>query len=216
MNDPKKSRKLLLLVGIAAVVALVATGAVVAISMAGSNSVSKALNVIPSFKDIGKTESGTVDKYNYNPFAGSPTSSTEALTLLRIIDPAQGVNNTDIPSPGTRFVVVEFKVADTGSLPIPILGDVFNPVSMIGSDGQTYTTSIMASSKTTLNCPAFNDSSEAQIAPGQSVTGCLRFNNVPTSVKIIKFTYTFRSSGSQRLFTTPTPAIQTTAVWSSQ
>lgn len=187
------------------VIVCIATMMVVAGCDSPENSVSKVPQTGPSFKDMNKTYTGpggyTVTEAEAclsNVGSGLPciSTGTEAVTLLQIIDPVNGVNNIDKPDPGTRFVVAQFKQKNesTISLGFGLLdskGNYGGP-NLIGSDGQTYRANF---SRTTPGCSPF-PTDNSGLAPGQTVIGCYRYD-VPTSVKIVKFVSMFATQHIQ-------------------
>jgi hypothetical protein len=166
-------------IGIVAVVGL----AVFATVASGSSSV--------------KTQSNGSSSGSTSPSSGGASTSTTAavahtggtitlkgqdkivdVTLVKVIDPAQGASEFATPDSGKRFVGAEFQIKNTGTGTFD--DDANNDASVIGSDNQTYT----ADMNDIAGCTNFNSGS-VTLAPGESATGCVNFQ-VPSGVTVVK------------------------------
>jgi hypothetical protein len=235
-RKPPKRKTRIIPIGITTVVVAGAIAAYVVIHSAHGNPVSSVLNPGTTFKDIGKTYDG-FGGYSYvtmDACAGqldtpectpSRYYGAESIMLEKVIDPAQGINNTDIPDPGTRFVVAEFRQTNKSDIALAdgvvssatVRGSqsfmtdsyVVGPV-LGGSDGQLYEPT--GGSRTTADCPAFPANSNGvsatgnQLKAGQSVTGCYRYD-LPDSVNISYFEFAFDNPSE------PTSGPFTTVTW---
>ena len=91
------------------------------------------------------------------------------VTLLKVIDPAQGADQFTTPDRGTRFVAAVFSVkALAGS---PQNEDANNDAELLGVNGQGYDAALGG------NIVGYTDfdSGEIQIAQGQTETGAVTF-----------------------------------------
>jgi Protein of unknown function (DUF2510)/Domain of unknown function (DUF4352) len=98
------------------------------------------------------------------------------VTLVAVIDPASGADQFSTPDAGNRFVGVELRIADGGSGVVQ--SDANEDVTVVGSDGQTYTSAF----DDIAGCTNFNEGAYA-LGPGESATGCVVFE-VPTGVRV--------------------------------
>lgn len=105
-------------------------------------------------------------------------NKTIDVTLLKIIDPAQGANEFATPDSGKRFVGAQFQVKNTGTETFN--DDANNDASAQGSDNQSYS----ADMNDIAGCTNFNQG-EFTLSPGSAVTGCVVFQ-LPTGVSVSK------------------------------
>ena len=100
------------------------------------------------------------------------------VTLVKVIDPAQGATSFDAPANGKHFVGAVFTIkAIQGS---PQNEDADTDAALVGSDGQTYTADFSSiSGYTDFNYGAI------KVQQGDSVTGAVTFQ-VPNGVSISK------------------------------
>jgi len=100
------------------------------------------------------------------------------VTLVKIIDPAQGATSFDTPKNGNHFVGAVFTIkALQGS---PKDEDADTDAALVGSDGQTYTADFDSiAGYTDFNYGAI------KVAQGDSATGAVTFQ-VPNGVTITK------------------------------
>jgi hypothetical protein len=98
------------------------------------------------------------------------------ITLSTVINPATSTEGTIFLTAGDYLIGLKFTlVGKTGTS----TGDVdFDTVSVIGSDGQTYTPDI---TDDITGCTNFNDGSYS-VTPGQTSVGCAAFQ-LPKAVK---------------------------------
>lgn len=100
------------------------------------------------------------------------------VTVNQIVDPAQGADQFTTPDAGKRFVAVILTIADESNQAID--EDPNNDTSIIGSDGQSYSSDI----DSLAGCTNFNDG-QLQEGAGESTKGCVAFQ-VPTGVTVSK------------------------------
>ncbi len=98
-----------------------------------------------------------------------------AVTLSKVIDPAQGANGAT-PKAGKRFIGAVFTVRNDATAAIN--PDAATNVILIGSDGAIYT----AADKTLSSCAAF-PTGHFKLNPGSTTNGCVAFQ-VPTAVTV--------------------------------
>ena len=104
-------------------------------------------------------------------------NGAEHVTLVKLLDPAQGSDPYMPPDAGKRFVGLEFQVAIVSSAGT---GNANNDATLIGSDNQTYT----ADFGDIAGCTNFNHGIFT-LSVGQTATGCVVFQ-VPTTVQVSK------------------------------
>ncbi len=101
---------------------------------------------------------------------------TYQVTLVTVIDPAQGAGPFISPDSGTRFVGAVFRItAVRGS---PKGDDANNDAALVGSNGQTYTCDF-----TDIAGYANFSDGVIQVAQGSTTTGAVSFQ-VPDGVKV--------------------------------
>jgi hypothetical protein len=101
---------------------------------------------------------------------------TYRVTLVKVIDPAQGADQFNTPDPGKRFVGAVFTIkALTGS---PQDEDANNDAAAVGSNGQTYTADIDS-------ITGYTNFSNGliKVAQGDTTTGAVVFQ-VPDGIKV--------------------------------
>jgi hypothetical protein len=104
------------------------------------------------------------------------SGNTYRVTLVKIIDPAQGADQYTAPDSGKRFVGAVFKIkALSGS---PQDEDANNDAALVGSNGQTYTADIDG----IIGYTNFSNGM-IQVAQGSTSTGAVTFQ-VPDGVKV--------------------------------
>ena len=102
--------------------------------------------------------------------------TTYRVTLVKVIDPAQGANQADTPASGKRFVGLVFTIkALSGDLQGE---DANNNAVLVGADGQDYPAALNRIAGYT----NFHDGA-IQVAPGDTVTGAVAFQ-VPDGVAV--------------------------------
>ena len=100
------------------------------------------------------------------------------MTLVKVIDPAQGASQFDTPDNGKRFVGAVFTIkALSGS---PQDEDANSDAGLIGSNSQTYTFDVS-------DIAGYTNFSNGTIhvAQGQTATGAVVFQ-VPEGIKVVK------------------------------
>ena len=104
---------------------------------------------------------------------------TATITLVRVIDPAQGADQYTTPSPGDRFVTTEFKIVNTGNS--------FQPEPT--TDATVFDTASHSYSSTyqeVQGCPTF--ASNLTLTHGETADGCVTFE-IPTGSVLQKTQY---------------------------
>ncbi len=115
-------------------------------------------------------------------FDGNPADTAD-VTLVKIIDPAEGLSPSYVPDQGDRFVSAEFTITNTTST--YLTGNVNIAVDLTGSDGRTYS----ADQSNVAGCHNFEeDSGQFGLLAGSSETGCVTFQ-LPTGVKAARVTF---------------------------
>jgi len=115
-------------------------------------------------------------------FAYSKTKKY-TITLEKIVDPAKPSQYSITPTPGTRFIGVEFKIVNTGKKAID--PGIANYTYAVDSSGA----SLQYSTANAKNCPAFDDGAgDAAPVPGSYVIGCVLFA-VPKKQKLTKIEF---------------------------
>ena len=105
------------------------------------------------------------------------SGDTYRVTLVKIIDPAQGAAGPfDTPDSGTRFVGAVFRI--TGVRGSPKDDDANNDAALVGSNGRTYTCDF----NDIVGYANFNDG-VIQVAQGGTTTGAVGFQ-VPDGVRV--------------------------------
>ena len=102
---------------------------------------------------------------------------TFSITLVRVIDPAQGAGH-NTPAAGKRYVAIVFHVSDTSSHSLSAVPRA--DVNVIGATGHMYS----PAGVTLSSCTAFNNG-QIHLAPGKSATGCVSFQ-FRTAVRVAK------------------------------
>jgi hypothetical protein len=104
------------------------------------------------------------------------TANVMKVTLTQVIDPAHG-GPYETPTNGDRYVAAKFTIVGVSGT---FSSDANINASLIGSDGQTYT----SGGATIAGCTNFNYGTYT-VTPGASTTGCVAYE-VPTSVHVVQ------------------------------
>ena len=97
------------------------------------------------------------------------------VTLIKVIDPAQGSDEFTTPDNGKRFAAAEFRLTGlSGHMSDDANGDA----TLVGSNHQTYS----ADFDDIKGCTNFN-SGEFSVTPGEQSVGCVVYQ-VPKHVKV--------------------------------
>lgn len=119
---------------------------------------------------------------------GDGEGATYRVTLVKVIDPAQGADQFTTPDSGKRFVGAVFRItALKGS---PQDEDANNDAALVGSDGQAYSADFDA----IVGYTNFNNG-QIQVAQGDSEIGAVTFQ-VPDGVKVAEIQWTGGGFGS--------------------
>ena len=156
-----------------------------------------------TFAHVGDTLSLSAD-----PVLGLGTPAFN-VTLNRVIDPAP-IQDPNHPAPqGERYVETNITIANVGSATLPVQGGYLrrmlgftwylNPSHSIVDSGQTFNQDFP--SATCQGVP--QDFTQQDVAPGQSITGCVQFGPVSVSIVVTGFEAALAYGGSDD----PYPAI---------
>jgi hypothetical protein len=104
-----------------------------------------------------------------------------SITLVKVIDPAQGADSFTTPDTGKHFVGAEFQVIGKAGT---YSDDAILDAALIGSNGQTYTPSFDAIA----GCTDFTYGSFS-IIPGETQVGCVTFQ-LPQGVAVDRVEWT--------------------------
>jgi hypothetical protein len=109
---------------------------------------------------------------------GAGGGGSERVTLVQVIDPAQGAGRYITADPGKRFVAAVFNIMNTSE--VAGEGNANDDAALIGSDNQTYTFNPYSLTE----CTNFSEG-QFQLGPSESATGCVAFQ-MPTGVSVVK------------------------------
>jgi len=112
---------------------------------------------------------------------GADPSPPAQVTLVQIIDPAQGADRFANPVSGSRFVGVQLRVVLGGTAPRFL--DVNSDTILDDTQGNMY----QPATANLVNCPAFNLG--PTVSPGKTVLGCLTFQ-IGLNARIEEITFT--------------------------
>ena len=171
-----------LLIGCGGLIALVVIIVVIASVAGGSNSTPGSTS-----STVNTSGSSTTASSSSKPASAAHVGATislpgEQITVVKVIDPAQGTDQFTTPDAGKRFVGAELTINNTGKAALS--DDANSTVSLVGSDNQDYTADFSAIS----GCTNFN-SGQYTISSGQSETGCVTFQ-IPDGVTVAKVQFT--------------------------
>ena len=103
------------------------------------------------------------------------------VTLLQVIDPAQGADQFAVPLSGDRFVALQLRVAQGGTT--TLTESMPTDTTVLDANGNLFT----ASNANVQGCTAFG--SFVNLKPGRPKTGCLTFELATgSSVATVLFT----------------------------
>lgn len=111
-----------------------------------------------------------------------------AVTLVKIFDPAHSTSSYITPDAGKRFVAVDLKITNNGTSSYN--DDANNNLTLIGSDNQSYTSSLYDVS----DCTNFSHG-EYTLAAGESATGCVTYQ-LPNGITAAKIQFQTNSGMS--------------------
>lgn len=103
---------------------------------------------------------------------------TLSATVSQVVDPATAGANSGLPDAGYRFVAVELNLSNTGPSNGEVDSNANLGLTVVGSDGQTYS----ADFGTVSQCTNFTFG-EFQLPTGDTATGCVVFQ-LPTAVTV--------------------------------
>jgi hypothetical protein len=140
----------------------------------------------PDYRSVGPFTVGQTAKFD------DGQGHSASITLVRVVDPAQGADQYTTPSAGDRFVTTEFKIVNTGN--------AFQPEP--GSDATVFDTASHSFSSTyqeaVQGCPAF--ASNLTLTHDETADGCVTFE-VPTGSVLQKIQYSEQSGGGSAAWT---------------
>lgn len=171
------------------------------VALYGATSASNAALLVDTFQTDGNSElvgeslvradlklpeliSGPVASTTTPVPIGSPQTvhdfygDTLSVTVTPSIDPATSGTGSGLPDAGYRFVAIGLNLANTASANGEVDGNANLAVTVVGSDGHTYT----ADFGTVSECTNFNFG-EFALPTGDSATGCVVFQ-LPTAVTV--------------------------------
>jgi len=119
---------------------------------------------------------------------GDGEGATYRVTLVKVIDPAQGADQFTTPDSGKRFVGAVFRITALNGSPQD--EDANNDAALVGSDGQAYSADFDAIAGYTNF-----DNGQIQVAQGDSEIGAVTFQ-VPDGVKVAEIQWTGGGFGS--------------------
>ena len=103
------------------------------------------------------------------------------VTLVKVVDPAQGADRFAQPVSGGRFVGAQLRIVLGGTAPQFL--DVTSDTVLRDANGNLY----QPTNANLVNCPAFNLGST--VSPGATVTGCVTFQ-VGFDARVSEITFT--------------------------
>jgi hypothetical protein len=103
---------------------------------------------------------------------------TLSVTVTPTVDPATAGTGSGLPDPGYRFVAIGLSLANTDPSNGEVDGNANLAVTVLGSDGLTYTANYGVVS----DCTNFNFG-EFALPSGDTATGCVAFQ-LPTAVTV--------------------------------
>ena len=165
-------------IAIAAGIGLAACGTTSATPVASSPSSSAPAAAHSAKPAAAKAPAPSTGKVG-GTFHASDSSSDINVTLVKIIDPAQGADQFTTPDVGKRFVGAVFTIKANAAYD----DDANSDATITGSDGQTYS----ADFSDIAGYTNFN-SGEVKLAAGESSTGVVVFQ-VPNGVTIANVKY---------------------------
>ncbi|MFD8478933.1 DUF4352 domain-containing protein [Kitasatospora sp. NPDC059673] len=120
---------------------------------------------------------------------GTEKSNTADVTLVKVVDNAEGADEFTKPADGKRFVSVQFRIKATGSA--AYADAPANSAKVLDDKGQGYSSSL----DETKAGPEFPV--PANIAPGESALGFITFE-VPSDAKLDKIQFAMDSGFAQQ------------------
>ena len=118
---------------------------------------------------------------------GVETEERLAVTVVKVVDPAQGENQFSSPDSGMRFVAVQFRLKNTGTV---VYDDSpSNGARLVDAQSQHFD----AAYEDTTAGPGFPGS--VAVAPGDTALGFITFE-VPTASKLAKVQFAMNSGFS--------------------
>ena len=154
-------------------------------------------------QEIGKV--GDTLSLTASPIIGPGTPEFN-VTLNQLIDPAD-IEVPGFAAPqGERYVEMNVAIANVGSTPLPVQGSVgpyvlgftwyLNPSNSVPDSGQEYTQDF-PNATCQGNPQAFT---QEDVAPGQSITGCVQFGPISDSIVVTGFEASLAYGGSNDLY----------------
>jgi len=110
-----------------------------------------------------------------------------AVSATQIVDPASANSGSAVPSAGDRFVAVELTVDNTSDQEVD--GDANDALTVIGSDGQTYTADFASVSECT---NFYSGAGIIDLKAGASDSGCVVFD-LPAGVNVRSTSFSLSS-----------------------
>jgi hypothetical protein len=102
------------------------------------------------------------------------------VTLVKVVNPAQGADQFSVPVGSGRFVGVQLRIVFGGTSPVTL--NAAGATILEDAQGNLYQPTVA----NVLNCPAFNNPT---VRPGKPVLGCVTFD-VDPAPKITEVLFT--------------------------
>ena len=160
-----------------------AAGAIIAAAVGAVISLKPWSHPGPSPGGGGSASSTNIPNRTFRTYVGRSLTLSNGtfqaiIQLTRIVDPATKGSFVS-PATGDRFVATEFRISDPDTQPMTGLTAFDNDATIVGSDGQTYSTDGLA---TASGCTSFHNGPD-EIVSGQSIAECVVFQ-IPTGVSV--------------------------------
>ncbi|MGW4382502.1 DUF4352 domain-containing protein [Kitasatospora sp. NPDC004531] len=120
---------------------------------------------------------------------GVEKTNAADVTLVKVVDNAEGADEYTKPADGKRFVSVQFRIKATGSA--AYADAPANSAKVLDAQGQGYSSTV-AETKAGPEFPV-----PANIAPGESALGFITFE-IPTDAKLDKIQFALDSGFAQQ------------------
>ncbi|QKW18047.1 DUF4352 domain-containing protein [Kitasatospora sp. NA04385] len=152
----------------------------------------------PSASASASTSTSASSSASVSPSASAATASVGStialkgmndgeacdVTVVKVVDPAKPKDQYSSPEAGTRFVAVQFRLANTGTASYS--DSPGNGAQVVDTEGQRFTDTYQE----TAAGPSFSGS--VAIAPGDSALGFVTFE-VPASSRVAKVQFSLNS-----------------------
>jgi hypothetical protein len=113
---------------------------------------------------------------------GNNEGEHQSVTVVKVVQSPKSGNQFDAPKAGTRWVAVQLRIKNTGTVALELTPD-FNS-RVVDAEGQSYTSTLLGAA--TSAGPAFVGG--AKLAPGKTSLGVVVFE-VPKAAKVTGYQY---------------------------